>query len=366
MADLDIDPELETRLRETFASIAATSHLANDNLQPDSARRRWPMVAAAVLIVGGLAATGLVVRRADESVPMSAIPGPYATVVAQLPDDFEHVAVLESTDENVTFEAVDVDTPRLLTFMVSRQPIPPDPGGSITLAELDADVIDPDQDLNVSLPDGRQIGIRCQILAPGQMLPCSSIDRPVAPQDLRSFARRLARFPLEQLPPADATEPTIDRMSIAVSAAFETAGLEATGGGVDATNCMTVRIGRPGVGQPGPENGDMQIRAVANYVPTIGSSDATPRNLTVGDVTLTWTAMPDGSVWTIASRFPIDPPDHESLLENIEAQLTGPSVPSYPVLSSTTPDATASPPDPTSPTPTATTVTKHATLSTCH
>lgn len=332
--DHDVDPRLEALMRDTFATVAATSHIVDDTgVAP--AVPRWPKIAAALLILAGLGATALAVRPTGEPAPGSAAPGWYEWLSPQLPDGFVHVAVLESNEDYVTFEGVNLGTAMMLIFTVSRRPIAPDPNGSITAAELAERTIDIDQDLNVSLPDGRQIGVDCAIPSPDRSAVCSSVDSAPTDDDLRSLAQRLTTLPPDQLPAIDARVPVLDRTSLAAAAAFDSIGLGATAGS-ETRQLMLVSIGENDVVDVAP----MQIRSVSGYFPPVDPAATATQSSTVEDVTITWSAMPDGSVWTIASRSPIDSSAPAEVLARIATRLSDGSVPTFPIPDTTTPPPT--------------------------
>lgn len=82
--DVDIDPEIEDRLRTTFAAVAATSHLSDDALA-ERQHRRWTAVAAAALALGGLVAIVVAVRPEASGPPASEVPNSVSTSTPAAP-----------------------------------------------------------------------------------------------------------------------------------------------------------------------------------------------------------------------------------------------------------------------------------------
>jgi hypothetical protein len=130
-------------------------------------------------------------------------------------------------------------------------------------------------------------------------------------------------LPIDQLPPAETAAPVVDRTSLAVSVANEVTGLSASGGNEE-THFMMVQIGDDG-------NGDspLQIRAVTPYVPPIAPSEVDIRSVVVNEVTITWRAMPDGSVWIVSSRPSVAAAAPNQILDLITSRLADGPIPTY-------------------------------------
>jgi hypothetical protein len=293
--DVDIDAAFEAHLRRTFAAVAATSSIDQHDGAQSAPPRRWAMVAAAVLTVAGAVAASFALGRSDDAPTADAVPGWYTGLAAHLPDGFDHVAVLISDERGVAFEAIDLDSARILWLSVEREPNPSDSSPAIGFDELADLAIDPDQGLSVMLQGGRRVGISCNVVAPEPRPRCSDfVDRPIDGEVLRRLAIHLAAIPVDQLPAIEDAAPVTDRTSLAAAAAFEVTGLGADGG-FERPRLMVLSVGS--------DESPIAVRAAAAYIPPI-PPDAGTRSRRLDDLTVAWRVMPDGSVWMVSTREP--------------------------------------------------------------
>jgi hypothetical protein len=243
----------------------------------------------------------------------------YRAIAPALPRGFTHAAVVESNDLYVTIETISLDTPARIILTVTRHTYDPDPSGAITEAELPEAAIDLDKDLNVSLTDGRQVGIHCAVPADGE-IGCSMIgDEAPSTNELRSLIRALAAMPVKILPPTDALEPTVDRTSLALSIAHDVTGLSASGG-IEKRSLMILTVG----GEDSP-SAPLGIRAVADVIPAL--DPMSPNTRPIGNGLIAWSAMPDGSLWSVFARPPVDSAAPTEILDRLAGRLSGGTVP---------------------------------------
>lgn len=333
--DVEIDAAFEAHLRRTFAAVAATSSIDEHDEAP-APPRRWAMVAAAVLIVAGAIATSFVLGRSDDAPTADAVPGWYTGLAGHLPDGFDHVAVLTSNEQVVAFEALDVDSARMLLLTVEREPNPSDSSPDIGFDELADVAIDADTGLRVVLQDGRRVGLSCNVVSPAPRRPCSDfVGRPIDHEALRRLAIHLAAIPVDQLPAIEDAAPVTDRTSLAAAAAFEVTGLGVDDGGFERPRLMVLSVGS--------DESSIVVRAAAGYIPPI-PPDVGTRSRQLDDLTVAWRVMPDGSVWMASSRAPIDAGAGQAVLDRIAERIAEGSVPTFPPVPSTSSPAVPSMP----------------------
>lgn len=85
------------------------------------------------------------------------------------------------------------------------------------------------------------------------------------------------------------------------------------------------------------------VRAAAGYIPPV-PPDAATRSRQLDDLTVAWRVMPDGSVWMVSTREPIDGQVGPEVLDRIAERVAEGSVPTYPPVPSTSSPAVPSMP----------------------
>ena len=180
--------------------------------RPARLSRLMTLVAACVLVGLGVAGVVLVRQRPTEppsstTLPFTQEPAWYEALAPLLPAGYEHVAIQGSHLQYVQFQAFNPATSKSLHITVTRTPMSPDPSGSMTLAvaqdEPWTDAASVDH--NISLPDGRQIGLYCTFRPMPETEPgCPDVNGDhTDPEMLRSFALSLATdLDPAELPPA--------------------------------------------------------------------------------------------------------------------------------------------------------------------
>lgn len=299
MIDLDdpVDPALEAHLRHVLVSVAATSTVQrSEHTSSALARRPLATAIAAALLVGGVSATAWVATRPEvDDVPAS-LPAWHQALAPLLPDGFDHVAVTQSHELFVQFQAFDPTTSLSLELTVTRGAMSPDPSGAITLAEAQEQPWpDPNADLNVSLPDGRQIGVACSSPMLDQDQPsCPRLGgRRVTGEVIRELALALAQFDVDLLPPPDdelehVPPSVLDEAVRRITDLPQTYQLDAPHYATSAASYG-----------PDPDSmGPLVISAVAGFVPRLSVDTRTMER--EASIT-TWRTMPDGSLWTVTA-----------------------------------------------------------------
>lgn len=283
--------------------------------------RRGLLVAACVVLmfgaVAGITKLGERPARAPVAPPVAPpsaggieTPEPawYAPIRSALPVEFEHIAIRQSNSQFVQFLAFDPSTSKTLHLTVSRTAMPPDPsGGVITLEDARTEPwTDADADLNVSLPDGRQIGVFCSVLRHLRGSNCPPIDGVATdPDDLRRAALALATdVDVAQLPePSDELEHvTAATIRAIADPVIRYDGNDGEIAEVDAPHRSSsfVQYGEHIVGQPANDR-VVVVHTRSGFYPRL--SPETPRTtVSFGDERLTWQIAPDGVLWSVADN----------------------------------------------------------------
>lgn len=197
---VDVDDQIRTYALWLEQDIGiALSRSAPASSSPGRPRHSRLLTAAAcaVAVLAGIAGLVLVATRPSDRPASSAVqlaPYWYSAVSRSIPDGFDHIAVLTSVDEYVAFEAFDPVTARRLIFTVSRQPMSPDPGGAMTLDRARSQTwTDPGDEYDISLPDGRKVGVFCSLIPNDRPPGCPEVNGVTTnAEDLRTFAISLA------------------------------------------------------------------------------------------------------------------------------------------------------------------------------
>jgi hypothetical protein len=259
------------------------------------------LIAACCILIAGVAGILVVVNRpaAPTAAPPSVVSPPawYAALEPLLPDEFDHVAILGSNDSHVQFEAFDTDSSKSLIITVSRSAMSPDPSGFMTLEQARSEPwTDAGIDHNISLPDGRQIGLLCTFRPMPDGHPgCPDINGLATdPEVLRTFALALANdlspdtlpSPTEELDHVPATE---IRRAIGQSVpAPETGSVEAPHYGFSFVQRGDIE---------GPEF--VSVRTVSGFYPPVPSRTARV-SATAGEFRLTWQAVDNDTIWYVS------------------------------------------------------------------
>lgn len=302
---------LEDRLRRTFDAVAATSDEPVVT-PPAPSRRPIALVAASVLVVLGLAATMFAVRSDDDPAPAAELPAWYQAIAPALPDGFDQVAVARSNDFFVDFWAIAPDTPLSLSLTVTRDPMEPDPSGAITLAEAKAGPwTDPNADLNVSLPDGRQVGVYCSTpTLTDTETPCPAFgEHEVTADEIRTLALALADLDVTVLPePVDeAVRVPPALLNAAVRRVIELPLSQRPDAPQNAVSWVVYT-----------ETADLEAAPMLSVValPGVVPGLSVPSTSIERDgSTITWRSMPDGSMWTVTTAESIDPAAGAQILD---------------------------------------------------
>lgn len=268
------------------------------------------VAACVVLVVGAIVAIAAVARdRIDDMASPTPPPsiatetdGPawYRAIRPFLPAGFEHITVHESNDQYAEFIALDPLSGKTLYLTVTRGAMTPDPDGSITLEQAETEPwTDNGADLNVSLPDGRQVGVQCGFRAAPQGSPnCPTINgQATDPEDVRELAVALAtEVDISDLPapasmlghvPTGTIRTAVDRV---IAFDGETAEVEAPHYAVS-----SVQLGE--VDQPE----FVLVRTDSGYFPPL-PTDLPRRSASVDGNRLTWQVDPDGVVWFVSDH----------------------------------------------------------------
>lgn len=293
---------LEDRLRRTFDAVAATSDEPVVAVaEPPRSRRPIALVAASLLVVLGLAATMFAVRTDDDPAPAADLPAWYQAIAPALPDGFDHLAVTQSHELFVQFRAVDPSSPLALSLTVTRGAMPPDPSGAITLAEAQAGPwTDPSEDLNISLPDGRQIGVYCSTpTLTGTETPCPSFgEQEVTADEIRDLALALVALDAGVLPDPN------DQLAHVAPALLNAAARQV----IDQP--LIHQFEAPHYADSAAAYGldpdgapSILLTAVVGVSPTMLVDTQTAER---DGSTFAWRSMPDGSIWTVLTAPTVD------------------------------------------------------------
>jgi hypothetical protein len=281
-----------------------------------SPRGRLGLAAAAALIALGsvaLYATATRPEKGDEASieTSSSDPGWYLAVAPALPDGFQSVAVTSSNEWFVSFESFDVTDGRSLQFTVTRAAMEPDGGGAITLDEaLAMPPGQPLEELDISLPDGRQIGVACVV----NLDACpTGGGASIAPEELRDFGIHLATaVSPDDLPPPTGT---LDHVAVADIRSL-------AGGIIELAEAAQLEAPHYAMSfvQYAPEpltendlNQTLVVRTLTGLYPKPQASEAIQRTDTQAGTTQ-WIVTPAGVLWSVTDTTRGDPAPGQRLL----------------------------------------------------
>jgi hypothetical protein len=266
-------------------------------------RRGATLAAAGIVAVAGIVGMMLVAQRpvdapSDPRTPPVPAPEWYAAMAPLLPDGFEHVAILGSHRTYVTFEAFNIESSKTLHITVTRSAMRADTSGlTITLAEAQAQPwTDPNLEYDISLPDGRQVGLQCSFRPlPDNEPRCPDLngDR-TDPETLRAFAIALAtELSPDDLPPRAAE---LDHVATStIDAAI----------GDEYTTLEDIKLEAPHYGFSFVQHGDgvddagfFTVRTVSGFYPPLPAG-AERTSITLDGHRLTWQPIGGDTIWYV-------------------------------------------------------------------
>ncbi|HWL42206.1 MAG TPA: hypothetical protein VNQ73_04630 [Ilumatobacter sp.] len=308
---------IEDRLADLLGELAESTPLERDDVEfdpfrlaavaasPARARRGYASLAVAAAAITTVVAGGVILAATRERTPDVGSPsasqpvGPrwFQFFGRHLPAEFEHIAVLGSHAQYVSFEALDIDTAKMLHITVSRGAMRPDSNpATMSLDDArSAKWTDPNAGYGVSLPDGRQIGVYCSIgPMPDGEPNCPAVNGVATnAEDLRRLVLAIA----DHLDPADLPPPS-ENLSHISAAAIRTAVAAATERIDDA------HVEAPHYAFSFVQYGDLNasdllsVRTVSGFLPAPEPA-AQRRAATTNGRRATWQVMPDHSVWYV-------------------------------------------------------------------
>jgi len=314
-------------------ALTPVDHRNATEARSGSRRRLLSVAAAAMLVVGGAVATAMIGLRDEPGTdrPQSAEPPAQASATSerpawftaianQLPEGFTRLGITDSNELYVSFEAFNPSTSHGLDITISRGPMTPDPDGAVPIEEArNGDWGDRSpNDLNVSLDDGRQLGVGCMTMTLDEP-DCAPINgRVVDPDQLRLLLVALAT----DLPPTDLPEATdvLDHI---------------TSGQIDLAVDLAIDLEKQyevslphlafsfaayGAGEEAPTQ--VHVRTVTGLVATAADQTLNGGQVELPDRRIAWSTMNDGTIWTVTTDPDMDAAIGRQILD--AARLVGP------------------------------------------